>query len=200
MHVKTHFEAADIRWLWSSLLAMRGLGWVTLAGAVWLGVSAIVIYAPLPALLSTVALVLAHALAGVWGYLGWSILLLFVLLLVIVVWLRRLYPGWGDYVMSEFRTVDFRRDCLRAGRVKQDEKGRTSESDSDALDGYFAYLNDGAVLVVLIIPRGVKGPDIADAAKRGVKGYADSRLPGMTSGSPREIKGVAWYWVYRPAE
>ena len=194
--VKTHFDTGDIRWYYTSLQAMRGLGWLTLAGAVWLGVSAIVIYAPLPALLSTIMLTLAHALAGVWRQLGWSILVLFVLWLGVVVWLHGLYPSWGNYFRSEFKTIDFRSDWLRSGKKKQDKDGNLVESASDALDGYFVFLNGETVLVVVLVPKGVDGLDIVDHATGAIKAYADGVLAGLHSGSMQSVAG-ARYWVYR---
>lgn len=194
--MKSSYSTRELRRYHLSLQAVQGLSWVTLAGVVWLGVIAVVRYVPLPALLSTLLLTLVRALAGVWTLLGWLILGLFALLLAVVVWFHGLYPSWGAYLRSFAKTFDFRSDWLRAGKRKQDEKGLTSESNSDVLDGYFAFLGKGVVLVVVLVPKGIDGLDVVNHAAPAIKAYADDVLPGLHSGSMQEVAG-ARYWVYR---
>lgn len=194
--MKADYTAKELREYQLSLFAMRALDWLTLAGAVWLGAPLILRYAPMPPLLSTIALTLAHALARVWGYLGWSFLVLCCLLAIVVAcFYYIMYPSFGAYFNSCRKTVGFRR-WLHSGQEKLDRDGNSKEQDSVALDGFIAFLADDFVLVVVLVPQGIKGKDAVDSAAGAIKEYADECLPGLKSGGVRSPAG-ARYWIYR---
>lgn len=194
--MKTDYTAREFREYQLSLFAMRALFWLMLAGAVWLGAPLILGHAPMPPLLSTIALTLAHALARVWSYLGWSILVLCSLLAIgVVCFFYIMYPTLGAYFNSCRKTVEFRR-WLHSGQEKLDKDGNRQEQDSVALDGFMVVLAEDFVLVVVLVPAGVKGKDAADNAAGAIKEYADEHLPGLKSGGMQSPAG-ARYWVYR---
>lgn len=190
--MKTSYSSRELKLYNLSLQAMRGLSWVTLAGVVWLGVILVVFNAKMPAILSY----LTHVLTRLWIVLGWAILGLFTLLLIVVCFFRRLYPSWMDYFKSSLRTTGFRSDWLSKGVAKTSYKGEVTVQDSESLEGFFAFVSGGAVLVTILVPPGIDGQAIVDHASAPVKEYADGVLPGYRTGSMQSVAG-ARYWIYR---
>lgn len=190
--MKTSYSNRELRWYYLSLQAMQGLSWVTLAGVVWLGVTLVVHCVKMPALL----IYLIHALTGLWIVLGWAILVIFALLLAVVCFFYRLYPSWMAYFKSSLQTAEFRGDWLSQGVVKTSETGDVTVQNSKSLEGYFAFLSDGTVLVAILVPPGIGGKGVADGATASVKEYADGVLYGYRSGAMQSVAG-ARYWIYR---
>lgn len=190
MEIKSVYNGRELSRYQFSLQCMRWLGWVTLAGVIWLGAVLGVRYYHPPLLVF-----LAHALTGLWTMFGWVILVLFAILVVAVVCLRGLYPTLIKYLKSLLATVDFL-DWFRAGIAFTSEKGEVKVQDSKKLEGFIAFLDSGCVLVAVFVPRGVNGQHIVDSSTGAIKEYADSVLTGLKSGAVQRTAG-ARYWIYR---
>lgn len=193
MKVKASYTGKELRQYQLSLQCMRWLGWVTLAGVIWLGVILGVRQYPFP-----VVIYLVYALTGLWTALGWAILVLFAILLVAVCCLRGLFPTLLKYLQSLPATFEFL-DWFRAGIAVTSEKGDVKVQDSKKLEGFIAYLDKGCVLVAVFVPKGVSGQAVVDSATSAIKEYADSVLPGRKSGAVQRTAG-ARYWIYRREE
>lgn len=190
--VKSSYMTKDLKQFYFSLQAVRFLSWVMLAGAVWLGVTAVVHYVQLPPLLAHLVL----AVSRLWFTVGWAVLAVFVLLLVVVFCFRGLYPSLPAYFFRSFpATMEFL-SWLRAGTVVTSEEKGDKVQSTKALGGFIAFLGRGVVLVVVFVPKGVGGKAAVDAATDSVKEYADSVLYGLRSGSVQRTAG-ARYWIYR---
>lgn len=189
--MKTSYTAKDLKRYQLSLQAMRGLSWVTLAGVVWLGVTLVVRHVKLPALL----IYLTHVLARLWTLLGWSTFALFALLLVVACCFRSLYPSWGKYFRSSHSTVGLL-SWLREGVAVTSEKGEVTVQDSKTLDGFIAFVSGDAVLVVILVPKGIGGKGIVDNAIPPTKEYADGVLHDLRTGAVQSTAG-ARYWIYK---
>ncbi|GHN24471.1 hypothetical protein ME793_17040 [Lactobacillus delbrueckii] len=100
------------------------------------------------------------------------------------------------YFKSSLQTAEFRGDWLSQGVVKTSETGDVTVQNSKSLEGYFAFLSDGTVLVAILVPPGIGGKGVADGATASVKEYADGVLYGYRSGAMQSVAG-ARYWIYR---
>lgn len=192
--MKAFFTIRELKRYYLSLLAMRGLNWVLLAGCFWLGVLLLACYARLPRLF----VYLVTSLTGLWEVLGWFLLGLLVLLLVMVGFFRRLHPGLIKYIYSSWSTAEFL-GWLREGVAVASEDGSVKVQSTKPLEGCIVYLSGGVVLVVVFVPKGLGGKALADGSTDAIKEYADGVLPGMKSGSVQHTAG-ARYWIYRRSD
>lgn len=192
--MRASYTFKDLKRYQLSLQAMRSLGWVSLAGVIWLGITVIVRHVQLPYVLAYPI----YALTGLWTAVGWVILVLFALLLAVTCYFRGLYPTLIKYLQSSPTTTEFL-DWLRAGVVETSEKGDVKVQNSKSLEGFIAFLDKDTVLVVVFVPKGVGGKGVVDNATAAVKEYADSVLIGLRSGAVQRTAG-ARYWIYRRAK